>query len=452
MKTSSGPSQSPADVGGPGPGTITRLGFSLVRGLNRAADDSLNRRQMARFLAAGGEVRGPDPNRPIGRNNPPGYYFGGRRISEDRARAIQREYRDQPDPNEYTGRLETPIIPPEPFPRQSPIRRPPRSQPTVPGPAPGPPMSPPIMPPGPPFEYNYQPPYRGEIPNRGSDTDVESGFWLPDRFPIYDPTVQTFAPGNFPMPQPVKIPLPTVLPTILRTVIGVLGWILYPSRTADDDTIPEAEPAPIPKGPPRRPRVGRPQPYGWPEPDWYNYARRRRPRMPGVLWPRTDVPGRPAPWEYPEPAPGTVPADRPGTRPGRRELPRGDPFPTGRPTPAPVSRPAPFDPVPWLLPFLRPGLRPARPGARPGVPRPDVSNPFGPAPLTPSEPRGVDSPLQFEQPQFRADRCPPCDCSKTDRKRKRKKDSCTNPISSKRTFTRGSARFRTITRKLQCPV
>lgn len=92
MKTSSSPSQSVADVGttGPNPLTIARFGFSLVRGLNRAADDSLNRAQMQRFVAAGGEVRGRDPNRPIGRNNPPGYYFGGQQISEDRARAIQR--------------------------------------------------------------------------------------------------------------------------------------------------------------------------------------------------------------------------------------------------------------------------------------------------------------------------------------------------------------------------
>jgi len=83
-----------ADVGvGVSPATIARVGFQLVRGLNRAADDSLNREQTERFVAAGGEIRGPDPNRPTSRSNPVGYYYQGQRISEDRARRIQREYR-----------------------------------------------------------------------------------------------------------------------------------------------------------------------------------------------------------------------------------------------------------------------------------------------------------------------------------------------------------------------
>ena len=437
MKTSNQPAQSVADVvgaGSPGIGTIVTLwnAARTYRGSNSTVDRWIKVARQAgyegnrRQLIAIGQGLTRDPNE-----------------------IVPERGANRPEPDPYTGALESGL--PFPRPRQSWIPRPPRSQPVPPGPARGPAAAPPVMPSPPPFEYRYEPPNRGSIPERGTDSDVESGFWQPDRFPIYDPTVQTFAPGNFPMPQPVRVPLPTVLPTILRTVIGVLGWILYPSRTADDDTIPEAEPQPIPKGPPRRPRVGNPQPYGWPLPDWYNYPRVRRPRMPGVLWPRTDVPGRPAPWEYPEPAPSPEPATRPRPRPGDRTQPRGDPFPTGRPTPTPVPRTAPPDLVPWLLPFLRPGLRPARPGARPGVPRPDVSNPFGPSPLTPSEPRGVDLPQQFEQPQFRADRCPPCQCTET-QQRKRKKDSCTNPISSKRTFTRGGSRFRTITRKLQCQV
>lgn len=112
MKTSSAPSQSVADVGPPSPLTIARFGFNLVRGLNRAADDSLNRAQMQRFVAAGGEVRGRDPNRPIGRNNPPGYYFGGQQISEDRARAIQRVQTVRPQ----AGYQPPPSVgPPEPL-------------------------------------------------------------------------------------------------------------------------------------------------------------------------------------------------------------------------------------------------------------------------------------------------------------------------------------------------
>jgi hypothetical protein len=95
-------------------------------------------------------------------------------------------------------------------------------------------------------------------------------------------------------------------------------------------------------------------------------------------------------------------------------------------------------PLPWLTP------------PRIGYPSRQPRNPFGPSPLTPTNPGGVESPQPFSFPQpYRAD---PCNCAAQDTKRKRKRDSCTNPISSKRTFSRGTAKYRTITRKLECPV
>jgi hypothetical protein len=94
------------------------------------------------------------------------------------------------------------------------------------------------------------------------------------------------------------------------------------------------------------------------------------------------------------------------------------------------------DILPFLVPFLTPTPRVSRP-----------AQPIRPPQVVPSTPP-IESPLT--QPySYRANYCPPCE---SDRPRKRKKDSCTNPISGKRTFTRGGVRFRTITRKLQCPV
>jgi hypothetical protein len=63
-------------------------------------------------------------------------------------------------------------------------------------------------------------------------------------------------------------------------------------------------------------------------------------------------------------------------------------------------------------------------------------------------PDPIDSPLTAFNPYrvpFRADEC---QCEKPPRRKK----GCTNPVSSRRTFTRDGAKFRTVTRRLQCPV
>jgi len=242
----------------------------------------------------------------------------------------------------------------------------------------------------------------------------------------------------------------------VRQAARVLGraspllWILYPSKLPRWDVIQpweyerpdimvEPRPQPIPKGPPQRPRVGRPYPYAWPLPDFQGRYR-PRPRVPGVLYPDVDPvqqPGTaPAPATRPSPQPGTQPAarpvgdpfPRPGTRPG------ATPFP--RPVPSPRTVPRAPDILPFLIPFLSPTPRVSRP-----------AQPRRPPELVPSTPP-IENPLTAPY-RYRSDSCPPCE---SDRKRKRKKDSCTNPISGKRTFTRGGARYRTITRKLQCPV
>lgn len=237
-----------------------------------------------------------------------------------------------------------------------------------------------------------------------------------------------------------------------RAAGSVLGWILFPSETSRDDVVldPVLDPRamPIPKGPPQRPRVGRPYPYAWPLPDFQGKWRKRGPRIPGVLYP-TDLPGglprtlprsvpAPRPQPAPLPPPQAMPQPRSVPRPSPRTAPRGTPWPS--PTPRTPPRTAPRPTLPTLLPYVLPFLFPS--------PSPRVT--AQPRPIAPP----VQSPLPIENPltAFNPYRVPsrPDDCQ-CEKPRKRKK-GCTNPISSKRTFSRGGARFRTVTRRLQCPV
>lgn len=231
--------------------------------------------------------------------------------------------------------------------------------------------------------------------------------------------------------------VPDIPPAVRKRAVGVLAravlrnpwlWIFWPSRTADDDTV--AEPQPQPKGPPRRPRIRPGTAPAWPTPDFDPGVRPRAPKK-RPKW-------RPRPTEEPSPLPSDVPVTQP--QPVPKPAPTPTPTRPARPAPAPRPTPTPakrFDPTPYLLPYL---LQPKTPGAGPrGVSQP----------LTPTQ----STPLEYAQPfalplQSRPSHCPPC----TETRKRSRKKRCRNPITSRRTFKRGGARFRTITRKLQCQV
>lgn len=248
-----------------------------------------------------------------------------------------------------------------------------------------------------------------------------------------------------PIPAPVRRAPPTRVPSpdvavrrtatrvavgrIIGRLLGPLPYIFWPSRTADDDTVPGPMPQTAPqrtRGPQRRPVIAPSAPT---TPTYYP----QQPKFPEEFEPEPDptpvsspepyqkpLPKRPKPGRWP--APGTRPATRPGTRPGTR------------PTPTPRT-PAWPDLLPYLLPYMQPQPKP-KPTSRPA---------FRTRPLTP----GQTQPLQYPQPlplQARPANCPPCERET----KKRKKRKCTNPITSRRTYSRDGQRFRTITRKLQC--
>lgn len=241
--------------------------------------------------------------------------------------------------------------------------------------------------------------------------------------PLPTPTI----PDTLPRPLP-RVP-PSALPGVLARVLALPWLIFYPSRTADDDTVPGPMPQPIPpRGPSRRPRV------------------RTVPRAPTIPGPyRPPQPRFPSDFERPGADPDTVSLPRPGDRPA--PSPR---MPSPVPTPRPRSptRPSPTPtPPPTGLPFwvpLLPQLLPRVPGRLPTrISLPDTLTPPQRVPLQfpPAQPFAI--PLQA-----RPANCPPCE-GQRQRKRQRK---CTNPITSRRTFARGGAKFRTITRRLQCRV
>jgi hypothetical protein len=241
-----------------------------------------------------------------------------------------------------------------------------------------------------------------------------------------------------PVPAPVKRPRPAPPRTpdvirgparvataarVLARILGPLPYIFWPSRTADDDTVPGPMPERIPqrpKGPQKRPVIV------------------RVPTRPAPYYPQQ--PRFPDDFNRPDTKPDTVtrpaPGDRP--RPGDRPLPK----PATRPTPRPKPRPTPAPRTPgWpdLLPYLVPLMQP-KPAQRPRA-RPRVDY----RPLTPPQTGPVEYPAPLPL-QARPANCPPCERET----KKRKKRKCTNPITSRRTYSRDGQRFRTITRKLQC--
>lgn len=254
-------------------------------------------------------------------------------------------------------------------------------------------------------------------------------------------------PAPLPVPAPTTTPAPTVPDTLPRTLpssvpgtvarvlarAAVLPWLIfYPSRTADDDTVPGPMPQPmpqrVPRGPTRRPRV------------------RTVPRVPQLpdVWrpPQPRFPG-----DFDLPGPDTMPQTQPDARPQPTPTPTSwpTPTPTGWPRPSPTPRPtpAPRPPLwPYLLPYLpSPGTR-----SRPRVPTRQPTPTPTPTPATPTVPLTYFQPQPVTSPQP-AD---PCQQTADRNRRRRKRDKCTNPITGKRTFTKGGRKFRSITRRLEC--
>lgn len=236
-----------------------------------------------------------------------------------------------------------------------------------------------------------------------------------------------------PAPSPVPRPAPAVDPRIVSPAVRVLGRVLglpflifFPSRTADDDTVPEGYPypepmpEPVPKGPPRRPVIRPDTAPAWPAPDWWNNPRPREPKKRPRWRPRPTeepnpyaIPSRELPWPAPIPRPTPAPTrPAPGTRPMPRApvAPQIWPVPVMRPTPRPTPRPTtprpiPFNPLQPMIPTPTPTPTPGR--------ITDILTPGSPG-LTPLQ----ASPLGSPQAPARTGRCPPCEQVKRRRKRK----------------------------------
>lgn len=267
-----------------------------------------------------------------------------------------------------------------------------------------------------------------------TDTNVErcaAAFGLPDRargpLPppvIVPPRVPTRTPQRAPARSPVDRAARVIRTArVLARVGGPLIGVFWPSRTADDDTIPGPMPQPqrVPtRGPTRRPRVTVAEP----------------PRVPDI-W-RYPQPRFPGDFER-EPKPGTKPDTVTLPAPGPRPAPAPAPRPRTQPKPTPAPRPTPTPRAPGL-PDWWPLVAPLLPSTKPRTP---VRRPLTPDQRAPLE---YASPQPFALPlQSRPANCPPCE-----KDRKRRKRKCTNPVTNRRTFTRGGAKYRTVTRKLEC--
>ena len=249
------------------------------------------------------------------------------------------------------------------------------------------------------------------------------------RPPVTSPPVWTppaDLPGRVPV-TPRAVPLPNVpnVPwtRVLSRVLGIPGLILWPSTTADDDTIPDDYPYPVRVPPPREPvpldlpefplerPVFTPPPRYFPQPKIPEPVKQPQPQPVRYRPPRPQIPRV-------QPVP-RVPISLP--EPYRVPTPTTAPTPTARPAPSrprlPYSLPL-FYPFPGVSPAPRVPYRFPTPGARP-VSLPQPTQPGG---LTLPQP-GV---RPLTQPQPQASQCPPCkprDCEQVKRRR-RKKGQC----------------------------
>ena len=278
-----------------------------------------------------------------------------------------------------------------------------------------PPSEPPIDSPAPPS---------AGIPDNGP----LPGFVIPGvpRPPITSPPVWSPPPVTRPVDVPVTpraVPLPN-LPNVpwtrvLSRVLGIPGLILWPSTTADDDTIPDDYPYPERVKPPKQaPPLDLPE---WP-------IERPVIEPPPRYFPQPKIPA-PAPERQPDPVRYRPPRPQiPGVQPiPRVPISRPEPvrIPTPAPSPAPTPSPTPGRPTwPYALPWYWPS-----PVARP-VPRLPLRFPAPGTSPQPTLPGGLTTPQTqvrpSTQPQPQASQCPPCkprDCEQVKRRR-RKKGQC----------------------------
>lgn len=222
--------------------------------------------------------------------------------------------------------------------------------------------------------------------------------------------------------------LPRFAPFIGR-ILGPLALLFVPGKLTD---LPWEWPKRIRTGtglpPGSRPR----QPFALPLPSSdIETVTVTAPRLTFTPQPFGFAPPANRPVAIPSPVAVPNPFAQPRTqpKPQPRPQPRTQPQPQPRVQPRPEPQPRPLAlPLPSIPPFPAAPIGPS-PGQRP-------------TPLTPFQPGA----LQLPQP-----RPNPCASpAPKDDKRKRKKKKCTNPITGRRTFTRGNARYRSITRKLEC--
>lgn len=253
-----------------------------------------------------------------------------------------------------------------------------------------------------------------------------------------------------PAPAPARVPRPTgptvadrlpkrpvgAAARILGRVLGLPFYVFYPSRTADDDTVPGTMPSdsPLlpPKGPIRRPVVRPPSDPFW----WTRDPVSKPPQRPAQpMFPGPDIYREPAapprsdplrdPTRWPTPSPLALPLDipepvrLPAPRPRARPRPGVRPRPGTWPNPFPIPTPSTW-PTPTPIPRARPAPSPSTPSPSPAAPPPSAFpfNPLGPLGLTPSQPTPLE--LQPDTPQ-KADRCPPCESVQ---RKTRKKGQC----------------------------
>lgn len=399
-------------------GYIIRTGIRVLSGSHGARGP--NQDQRDRFRAAGGTIEVLP-----GKGNPRAYYWQGVRISGPEATRISQGYRPGTAPI---------VVPTPPPPAPGPIILP---SPDYPAPAAATSTArswAPWL-----FQYGRGPRTRFKrkkkravnpfLPRAPADIEREILKRVP-QMPAgqWDDMVQGFV-GPVPsipdiLPRVVTRALPRIAVGVLSRVLWLPGLILFPSETSSDDVIRLPQPSQMPQGVPRGPRTRPTRRVKAPYDPEYPVGPVKVPEHRPDDQPR-DVPTRlphrlPQPYSIPRPWPiprAPTPAPRPSPRPGT--VPKPPPKPDWWPYLVPVLQAIPRD-QPGRVRFSRPRDRPLQ------------------SPL--------DQPLELTQPvPQRADQC---DCTET--KRKRKKKGCTNPITGKRTFSRGGAKFRTITRKLQC--
>jgi hypothetical protein len=400
-----------ADVGGPGIGTIVQLGFAAADWLNRNTGLSPAERANIEAAAAAGWRRRPFRGR-AAYFDPQGNLTTEKRVIEVGA-AIRAGI--------------APTVPTQPGPVTSP-------PPTAPPPIYYPTTQPQPKVPSPDIPESVKRQAKRSRENPRQQRRLKKRPVKPREVPKVPKRPWWQSP---PAPEPKwRPPKPIIDPNlpyevaarsrwaILGTIGAILAGVLYPTPTASDDTIPGRPPG-SQRGPLRRPKI-RPRPPQQPKPSPVEVPG-RRPDI--VSQPQPGTPQRPKPTVESRPGPG--PTFDPTQIPAP-QLPT--PSPRAWSIPKPLQYAAPFL-VPFLTPTSSSKPKPAPATAPTGAPS---------IPLTTFQPDRIDLP----EPE--TDPCKRSRGQKDRKDRKRKKRKCTNPITSRRTFTRDGQKFRSITRKLQC--